>query len=76
MAGFTFANNAQQFKLTGWSNDIVRDNASEMLLINKKQFLPASARHGQGYSAYDAEYDDMRVDVRLFVAQEKMEKYY
>ncbi len=76
MAGFTFANNAQQFKLTGWSNDIVRDNASEMLLINKKQFLPASARHGQGYSAFDAEYDDMRVDVRLFVAQEKMEKYY
>ena len=76
MAGFTFAHNAQQFKLTGWSNDIVRDNASEMLLINKQQFVPATARHGQGWSAFDAEYDDMRVAVRIFVATDKMEKYY
>jgi len=76
MAGFTFAHNAQQFKLTGWSNDIVRDNASEMLLINKRQFVPATARHGQGWSAFDAEYDDMNVAVRVFVACEKPEKYY
>ena len=76
MAGFTFAHNAQQFKLTGWSNDIVRDNASEMLLINKHQFVPATARHGQGWSAFDAEYDKMRVAVRVFVACEKAEKYY
>jgi cellobiose phosphorylase len=76
MAGFTFAYNAQQFKLTGWSNDIVRDNASEMLLIDRQQFLPATARHGQGFSAYDANYDDLKVDVRLFVSIDKMEKYY
>ena len=76
MAGFTFAHNAQQFKLTGWSNDIVRDNASEMLLINKRQFLPATARHSQGWSAFDAEYDDLSVAVRVFVACDKPEKYY
>ena len=76
MAGFTFAFNAQQFKLTGWSNDIVRDNASEMLLINRHQFVPATARHGQGYSAFDAEYDDLTVKVRTFVACQRMEKYY
>ncbi|MBO4586637.1 MAG: hypothetical protein J5677_02315 [Bacteroidales bacterium] len=76
MAGFTFAHNAQQFKLTGWSNDIVRDNASEMLLINKKQFVPATARHSQGWSAFDAEYDDLKVAVRIFVAVDRMEKYY
>ena len=76
MAGFTFAHNAQQFKLTGWSNDIVRDTASEMLLVNKKQFIPATARHGQGWSAFDAEYDNMKVAVRVFVASEKLEKYY
>ena len=76
MAGFTFAYNAQQFKLTGWSNDIVRDNASEMLLINKQQFVPATARHGQGFSAFDADYDGMSVKVRLFVAVDRMEKYY
>ena len=76
MAGFTFAYNAQQFKLTGWSNDIVRDNASEMLLINKKQFVPATARHGQGFSSFDAQYDEFNVKVRVFVAVEKPEKYY
>ena len=86
MAGFTFAHNAQQFKLTGWSNDIVRDNASEMLLIGsrdqdtghlvRRQFVPATARHSQGWSAFDAEYDDLIVNVRLFVAVDKMEKYY
>ncbi|MBQ7062034.1 MAG: hypothetical protein IJM88_01935 [Bacteroidales bacterium] len=76
MAGFTFAENAQQFKLTGWSNDIVRDNASEMLLINKQQFLPATARHSQGWSAFDAEYDKMKVMVRVFVSIDKSEKYY
>jgi len=76
MAGFSFAFNAQQFKLTAWSNDIVRDNASEMLLINKRQFVPATARHGQGFSSFDAVYDDMKVAVRLFVALDRMEKYY
>ncbi len=76
MAGFTFAHNAQQFKLTGWSNDIVRDNASEMLLIDKEQFMPATARHGQGWSAFDADYDDMTVGVRVFVSCDKSEKYY
>ena len=76
MAGFTFAHNAQQFKLTAWSNDIVRDPASEMLLINKHQFLPATARHSQGWSAFDAEYDDLKVAVRLFAALHRMEKYY
>ena len=76
MAGFTFAYNAQQFKLTSWSNDMVRDNTSEMLLINGKQFVPATARHGQGFSAFDAEYEGMNVKIRLFVALERMEKYY
>ncbi len=76
MTGFTFAHNAQQFKLTGWSNDIVRDPASEMLLINRRQFVPATARHSQGWSAFDADYDDLRVNVRLFVAVDRMEKYY
>ena len=76
MTGFTFAYNAQQFKLTGWSNDIVRDPASEMLLIGRRQFVPATARHSQGWSAFDAEYDELKVNVRLFVAVDKMEKYY
>ena len=54
----------------------MRDNASEMLLINRRQFVPATARHGQGFSAFDADYDDMVVKVRVFVARQRMEKYY
>ena len=76
MAGFTFAFNAQQYKLTGWSNDIVRDSASEILLINKQQFVPATARHSQGFSAFDAQYDTFNVKTRVFVAEQKLEKYY
>ena len=76
MSGFTFAHNAQQFKLTSWSNDMVRDDASEMLLIGRQRFVPATARHGQGWSAFDAEYDNLKVNVRVFVAVERMEKYY
>ena len=76
MSGFTYAFNAQQFKLTGWSNDIVRDNASEMLLVNKQQFVPATARHGQGFSSFDAKYDDFKVMVRVFVSADRLEKYY
>ncbi|MBQ9418333.1 MAG: hypothetical protein IJU19_07140 [Bacteroidales bacterium] len=76
MQGFSFARNAQQFKLTSWSNDPVRDNAGETLLISRSQFVPATARHSQGWSAFDAEYDDFKVDVRLFVSIDKPEKYY
>ena len=76
MAGFTYAFNAQQFKLTGWSNDMVRDNASEMLLVDGRQYIPATARHGQGYSAFDAEYESYVLMVRLFVSSEQLEKYY
>ena len=76
MAGFTFAYNAQQFKLTSWSNDMVRDTPSEMLLIDGQRFLPATARHGQGFSAFDADSDGLHVDVRLFVAVARPDKYY
>ena len=76
MAGFSFAHNAQQFKLTTWSNDMVRDTASEMLLIDGSPFVPATARHGQGFSSFDADYVDLSAAVRLFVATERMEKYY
>lgn len=75
MAGFSFAFNAQQFKLTSWSNDMVRDSASEMLLINKHQFVPATARHAQGYSLFDAKYDTFNVKARIFVSTDKLEKY-
>lgn len=76
MSGFTFAHNAQQFKLTAWSNDIVRDAPSEMLLIDRKQFVPSIARHGQGYSTFEADYDDLKVVATVFVSANENVKYY
>ena len=76
MSGFTFANNAQQFKLTSWSNDMVRDPASEMLLIEGRQFVPSTARHSQGFSNFEAEYADFSIQIRVFVSSQAMEKYY
>ena len=76
MSGFSFAYNAQQFKLTSWSNDIVYDPASEMLLIQKQQFVPSQARHGQGYSIFTAEYPDYTVSIKVFVARDEQAKFY
>ena len=76
MAGFTFAHNAQQFKLTAWSNDMVRDASGELLLIDGKRFVPATARHSQGWSAFDADYGELEVAVRVFVAVDRPVKYY
>ena len=39
MSGFTYAVNSQGFKLTSWSNDMVSDPASEIILINKQKFV-------------------------------------
>ena len=75
MGGFTFSGNAQQFKLTAWSNDMVRDDASELLLVNGRRFVPATARHGQGFSSFDAQYDHFRLDARVFVSIDKPHKY-
>ena len=76
MSGFTFAHNAQQFKITSWTNDIVRDSASEMLLIGRKQFVPTRARHGQGYSEFKADYKDFTIRVMVFVDRDTMDKFY
>lgn len=56
MGGFTYAHNAQQFKITSWHNDMVTDPASEMLLINHRQVIPTTVRHGFGYSVFEGEY--------------------
>lgn len=76
MGGFTYAHNAQQFKVTAWHNDIVADPASEMLLVGHRQFLPSVARHGFGYSVFEGDYEGFSLRVTVFVAREDMTKFY
>ncbi|MBP5413139.1 MAG: hypothetical protein J6Y47_07785 [Bacteroidales bacterium] len=76
MSGFTYAYNAQQFKLTSWSNDMAYDPSSEMLLVQKKQFIPTNAIHGLGYSRFEACYTNYKVQVQLFVAKDSPTKFY
>ena len=76
MSGFTYAYNSQKFKITTWSNDMISDPPSEILLINDQKFVPASARHGLGYSVFTAETDDFQIAVTVFVAQNEPVKYY
>ncbi|MDY5969895.1 MAG: hypothetical protein SPJ13_07800, partial [Bacteroidales bacterium] len=76
MSGFTYAHNAQQFKVTAWHNDIVSDPASEMLLIGHRLFLPSLARHGFGYSVFEGVFEGLSVRVTVFVARQDMTKFY
>ena len=76
MSGFTYAYNSQNFKITTWSNDIVSDPPSEILLINNQRFTPASVRHGMGYSIFNAETDNLEIKITVFVAREEPVKYY
>ena len=76
MGGFTYAHNAQQFKVTAWHNDIVADRTSETLLVNHRQFIPSLARHGFGYSVFEGTYDGFSMRVTVFVARQDMTKFY
>ena len=76
MSGFTYAYNSQKFKITTWSNDMVSDPPSEILLINDQKFVPTAARHGLGYSIFTAETEDFEIKITVFVAQDEPIKYY
>ncbi len=76
MSGFTYAYNSQMFKITSWSNDMVSDPASEIILINKQRFIPTVARHGLGYSVFTAESYGFDVEIKVFAALQNKVKYY
>lgn len=76
MSGFTYAYNSQMFKITSWSNDMISDPASEIILINKQRFVPTIARHGLGYSVFTAESYGFDVEIKIFAALQSKIKYY
>ena len=76
MSGFTYSHNSQSYKITTWSNDMVSDPPSEIILINKQRFIPTAVRHGLGYSVFTAESNAFQIQIDVFAALEKEEKYY
>jgi cyclic beta-1,2-glucan synthetase len=81
-AGFTWAENSGENRLTTWRNDPVSDAPSEALYLRDEETgivwspapLPAAApapyliRHGAGYSLFEHQSHGLRQNLRLFVA--------
>jgi cyclic beta-1,2-glucan synthetase len=81
-AGYTWAGNSSENRLTSWSNDPVSDSSSEALYLRDEETVevwspmpapcPADApylvRHGAGYSTFDHHSHLLRQKVTVFVA--------
>ncbi|MBP7101685.1 MAG: hypothetical protein KBA86_00405 [Bacteroidales bacterium] len=76
MSGFTYAYNSQAYKISSWSNDMVGDPPSELILINKQRFIPTAARHGFGYSLFMANSYAFNIQIKVFASLQDKIKYY
>lgn len=77
--GFTWAVNSRENKLTHWSNDTLRDNRSEMLLLtidNERidALASATAVFESHQANYHLEYKGISLAVRVFVPARGMQK--
>ncbi len=84
-AGFTWASNSRENKITPWSNDPVSDQASEAIYlfdeITGEIITPVSlgrtghgtyrVRHGIGYSRFLHEEDQLETDLTVFTPLEE-----
>lgn len=79
-SAYTWFGNAQQGRISPWSNDPVSDPSGELLFVRDEasgrfqSALPTAhsaetftCRHGFGYSVFEHEEDDLRTEVRTFV---------
>ena len=80
-AGYTWAENSAENRLTPWSNDPVRDTPGEALYLRDEETAsiwsptpmpaPASApylvRHGAGYTLFEHHSHGLRQQLRMFV---------
>ncbi len=81
-AGYTWATNSQQFRLTNWSNDPVIDPAGEIVYLRDEDTgefwtttplpagrdAPVRVLHGQGYSRFVKQSHGLGQELELFVA--------
>ncbi|MBK8650584.1 MAG: hypothetical protein IPN23_02525 [Elusimicrobia bacterium] len=81
-AGYTWAENSRENKLTPWSNDPVSDPSGEILYVRdedtgevwtptalpiREEASPYRATHGQGYSRFEHESHGIHLDLLAFV---------
>ncbi|MEO8608430.1 MAG: glucoamylase family protein [Chloroflexota bacterium] len=83
-AGFTWAGNSSENRLTAWRNDPVTDMASEAIYLRDeetaqvwspmpmpiKDDLPYLVRHGAGYSIFEHDSHGLKQQTTLFTAQD------
>ncbi|MGY0652740.1 GH36-type glycosyl hydrolase domain-containing protein [Luteimonas sp. A537] len=87
--GYTWAENAHEFRLTPWHNDPVGDSNGEAFYLRDEQTgrfwsptpLPCRGegayrvRHGFGYSVYEHEQDDVASELWVYVARDAAVKF-
>ncbi|HEY9541672.1 MAG TPA: glucoamylase family protein, partial [Luteimonas sp.] len=87
--GYTWAENAHEFRLTPWHDDPVSDPGGEAFYIRDEQTgrfwsptpLPSPGdgayrvRHGFGYSVYEHEQDGIASELWVYVARESPVKF-
>ena len=88
-SGYTWAENAHEFRLTPWHNDPVGDPAGEAFYVRDEdtgQFWSPSplprrgdgeyrTRHGFGYTVYEHVQDGIATELWVYVAQEDAVKF-
>ncbi|HEV8059072.1 MAG TPA: glucoamylase family protein, partial [Gemmataceae bacterium] len=81
-AGYTWAGNSQQFRLTNWSNDPVIDPAGEIVYLRDEDTgefwtptplpaggdVPTVVHHGQGYTRFERTSHGLEQELTLLVA--------
>ncbi len=87
--GYTWAENAQQYRLTSWYNDPVTDAAGEAMYIRDEETgaywsptplpargeLPYVCRHGFGYTVFEHLEQGIRSELWVYVAQDAPVKF-
>ena len=87
-AGYTWSQNSRENKLTGWSNDPVKDPHSEAFYIRDEQSMrywspapgpapgtrPYKVVHGFGFTRYEQEQDEMRHQLVQFADEKEAAK--
>ena len=88
-SGYTWSENAHEFRLTPWSNDPVSDSSGEALYIRDEESgcfwsptplpspgaTPYATRHGFGYSVFEHIERGIRSELKIYVALDAQVKF-
>ncbi len=88
--GYSWCENAHEFRLSPWFNDPVEDIGGEVFYLRDEKtgkawsptmlprpgLSPYTARHGFGYSVFEHEEDGLSTELTVFVHLEEPVKYY